>query len=64
MEFRQLQLPADLCASAEAQYTPRCSSIEDLLVFLLTEITKDPGLQLDQQEQGIVEARLRDLGYV
>ena len=63
-ELRQLQLPADLCAHAEQKFKNRFASIEELLAFVLKELTQDRASELDKAEQDLIEARLRDLGYL
>ena len=61
---REVRLPADLCAAAEQKFSPRFADLEALLVFLLHEVLRDDAAVLDQNEQRIVEERLRDLGYI
>ena len=63
-EMRTIRLPEDLCAEAEKRWGTRFGSIDELLVFLLQEIQRDEGMQLDQVEEHAVEQRLRDLGYI
>jgi hypothetical protein len=61
---RELRLPADLCAAAEQKFSARFANLEALLVFLLREVLRDDAAALDQNEQRIVEERLKDLGYI
>jgi hypothetical protein len=61
---RDVRLPADLCAAAEQKFGQRFASIEELLAFVLRELLRDETAQFDQQEQGLVEERLRELGYL
>ena len=63
-EKRSLQLSADLCHKAEQLFGGRFSAIEDLLTFVLQQLTGDEAAQLDITEQQIIEQRLKDLGYV
>jgi len=63
-EMREVRLPADLCAAAEKKFVPQFASLEELLVFVLRDLSRDDASQLDQAEQKIVEERLRDLGYM
>ena len=49
---------------AETWLKGRFDSLKGLLSFLLEEIIKDEGAKLDQQEEEIVQQRLRDLGYI
>ena len=61
---RTLSLPEDLCANAEKWMTGRFDSLESLVTFLLQEIIRDDAGKVDEAEEGIVEQRLRDLGYI
>lgn len=63
-EMREVRLPADLCAAAEKKFAATFSSIEDLLLFILRDLSQDEAARLDQAEQSLVEQRLRDLGYL
>ncbi|MGO9088656.1 MAG: hypothetical protein ACLQBK_25910 [Candidatus Sulfotelmatobacter sp.] len=62
-EMRTVQLPADLCAAAEKKFAQRFGSLEELLAFVLRDLTRDEARQLDEAEQRLVEQRLRELGY-
>jgi hypothetical protein len=61
---RQVSLPEDLCSAAEELYRKRFPSLEELIVFLLEEVTRQDAVRLDQEEQRIIEKRLKDLGYI
>jgi len=61
---RQVSLPEDLCAAAENRYGSRFKNLESLLEFVLRELTRSDVESLDQAEQSVLEARLRDLGYL
>jgi len=63
-QYRIVKLPEDLCAEAEKRWMGRFDNLEDLLGFLLQEMTKDDAIKLDQAEQEMIEQRLRDLGYM
>ena len=63
-EWRNVRLPETLCAAAEQKYATTFVSVEELLTFLLKEALVDQTAQLDQDEQKMIERRLRDLGYV
>jgi hypothetical protein len=62
--LRQVSLPEDLCSAAEELYGKRFPSLEELIVFLLEEVTRRDSVRLDQEEQRIIEERLKDLGYL
>ena len=61
---RDVRLPADLCAAAEQKFGQQFGSIEELLAFVLRELLRDETAKFDQQEQRLVEERLRELGYL
>jgi hypothetical protein len=62
--LRQVSLPEDLCSAAEELYGKRFPSLEELIVFLLEEVTRQDAIGLDQEEQRLIEERLKDLGYM
>ena len=62
--LRQVSLPEDLCSAAEELYGKRFPSLEKLIVFLLKEVTRRDAVRLDQEEQRIIEERLKALGYL
>jgi hypothetical protein len=61
---RDLGLPADLCQKVEERFAARFGGLEPFLIFVLQEILRDEARQMDQAEQGVIEKRLRDLGYM
>jgi len=63
-EMREVCLPAELCAAAEKKFSQRFSTLEELLIFVLRDLSRDEALQLDHAEQRIIEDRLRELGYI
>jgi hypothetical protein len=63
-QSRQIQLPADLCAAAEAKYRGSFRTVEQLVVFLLQELLRTDTTAMDLAEQQAVEQRLKDLGYI
>jgi hypothetical protein len=42
----------------------RFGSLEELVTFLLREIVQDEDDKIDQQEEELIQQRLRDLGYI
>jgi hypothetical protein len=63
-EMREIRLPAELCAAAEKKFSQKFNSLEELLTFILRDLSRDDALQLDHAEQRIIEERLRELGYI
>jgi hypothetical protein len=61
---RTIALPADLCIEAEKWMAGRFGSLEELVTFLLREIVQDEDDKIDQQEEELIQQRLRDLGYI
>jgi hypothetical protein len=63
-DMRQFQLSEELCGAAERKFAGRFRSVEELLVFVLRDLTADDAFQADHAEQHIIEERLRELGYI
>jgi hypothetical protein len=63
-EMREVRLPADLCLAAEQKFSKAFANLEELLTFILRDLSLDQASQLDQAEQQLVEERLRELGYL
>jgi hypothetical protein len=63
--WRELRLPAELCRAAEERIKGTSfRTVEDLLTFVLRDLTSRRGAQAEEQERKLVEERLRDLGYL
>lgn len=62
--MRSVQLPAELCAAVEQKYGPKHGSLDAFLTFMMRELMSDDALRMDEEEQRVVEQRLRDLGYM
>jgi hypothetical protein len=63
-EMRDVRLPADLCAACEQKFGHVFGTLEELLVFVLRDLSCDEAAPADQAEQRLVEERLRELGYL
>lgn len=63
-EYRSVRLPEELCERAEQWMGSRFENLESLMTFLLQEVLRDDGSKMDQQEEEMVQQRLRDLGYI
>jgi hypothetical protein len=61
---RQVTLPAELCEAVERRFGQKFANLSDFLQFVLTELLRDDAYQMDQSDQRLIEARLRDLGYL
>ncbi len=64
VQIREVRLPAELSTAAEERYRKQFGSLEELIVFVLGELTREDITQLDLCEQKLVEERLRELGYL
>lgn len=62
--FREVRLPADLCAAAQQKFGSSFASVQELIVFLLQELVRGDTSALDAAERQAVEQRLKDLGYI
>jgi hypothetical protein len=63
-EFREIRIPEDLCASAERTFAGKFGNIEELVAYLLREVTSDAEVRIDETEQKMIEERLKALGYI
>ncbi|HKS76511.1 MAG TPA: hypothetical protein VJQ82_25075 [Terriglobales bacterium] len=63
-ELRSVRLPEALCAKLERQFGSRFANLEELLVFIMRELSRDEALRMDEAELRLVEQRLKDLGYM
>jgi hypothetical protein len=61
---RQVCLPEELCAKAEAKFGQQFKNLEELLAFLLRELLSGESAKYDEAEEQLVEERLRELGYI
>lgn len=61
---RNICLSEELCQAAERRFGARFGSIEELFTNLLQELLRDDATKMDERELGIIEQRLRGLGYV
>jgi hypothetical protein len=64
VEKRRVELPEELCARLEKTFGKPFPSFEDLLVYVMQNLTQEQATQMDETEQKILEQRLRDLGYM
>lgn len=61
---RNVLLPEELCAKAEQKFGHRFGGLDQFLCAVMTELLRDEAAALDDQEQKIIEERLRGLGYI
>jgi len=63
-DLRNVRLSDELCAAAEKKFAARFKSVEELLEFVLQDLLREDAAQLDEKELGMIEKRLRELGYL
>jgi len=63
-ETRDVSLPKELCERVERCFGSQFKSLEEFLVFVMTELVRDNAYRMDQDDQRMITARLRDLGYI
>lgn len=63
-EMRTVNLPVELCAQAEQRFGAKFGNIEQLIEYVLRDLLREDASRADEQEQRLVEQRLRDLGYL
>ena len=61
---RSISLPEELCARAEQKFRHRFASLDELIASLLSELLREDAVTMDQNEQKIIEERLKGLGYI
>ncbi len=62
---RDIRLPTHLCEAAEQLIKgTKFETVEEFLSFVLQELTSRDSTQSEEQERKVIEARLRDLGYL
>jgi uncharacterized protein (DUF1697 family) len=63
-DMRNLQLSRELCERVEQRFGQRFGKIEDFLVYVMERLVRYDAKAMDQEEQRIIEERLKDLGYI
>lgn len=63
-EMRDVRLPEGLCAAVEEKFGHAFGSLEELLIFVLRDLSRDEASKSDQVEQRLIDDRLRELGYL
>lgn len=63
-ETRTVSLPAELCTQVEKKFGPKFGGLEQALEFVLRELVRNDSAEADENEQRMIEQRLRDLGYL
>jgi hypothetical protein len=63
-DTRSVSLPAELCRQVEKKFGSKFGGLEQTLEFVLRELVRNDSAQADENEQRMIEQRLRDLGYL
>lgn len=61
---RTVELPDEVCARLEESFGKPFATFEELLVYVMQELTRAQAAKMDEAEKKILEQRLRDLGYL
>ncbi len=61
---RTINLPEELCSVAEQKFLHRFGNLEVFVTTLLREMVRDDAVLMNEQEQHVVEERLKGLGYI
>jgi len=62
---RDIRLPAHLYDAAEQLIKgTRFETVDAFVAFVLQELTSRDSTKFEEQERKVIEARLRDLGYL
>lgn len=62
--LRTVAVPEELCQAAERKFAHRFDTLDELLTELLKELLRDSALLTDENEQRVIEERLKGLGYI
>jgi hypothetical protein len=62
--LRTVAIPEELCRAAERKFAHRLGTLDELLAELLKELLRDDALVNDENEQRVIEERLKGLGYI
>ena len=62
--FRTVAIPEELGRAAEQKFAHRFGGLDELLTELLKELVRDNATVNDEQEQRVIEERLKGLGYI
>jgi len=62
--MREVKISSALCEVVEQKFAARFGGLEQFLSFVLQALVREDAAQMDQDEQHIIEKRLKDLGYV
>jgi hypothetical protein len=62
--LRTVAIPEELCRAAERKFAHRFGTLDELLAELLKELLRDDALVNDENEQRVIEERLKGLGYI
>jgi len=62
---REIRLPAHLYDAVERLIKgTKFGTVDEFLVFVLQELTARDSTKFEEHERKVIEARLRDLGYL
>jgi len=62
--WRSAEISEPMSRAAQTRFSPRFSSLTELVNFVLRELLDDTALKMDEADECIIQQRLRDLGYI
>jgi hypothetical protein len=62
--LRSVAISEELCRAVERRFAHRFGALDELLTELLKELLRDDALVNDENEQRVIEERLKGLGYI
>jgi hypothetical protein len=62
--MRTITLSEELCSAIERKFGRGFGSLDEFVANALAHLLRDDALAMDAREQGIIEERLKALGYV
>jgi len=62
--LRSVTVPEKLCVAAEQKFAHRFGTVDELITELLKQLLQENSLAMDENEQHVIEERLKGLGYI
>ena len=61
---REIRIKESLYQAIQDRFGPQFGSVDELVGFVLQELLRNDTTALDESEQQMIRARLKDLGYL
>ena len=62
--LREIRIKESLYQGVQRRFGAQFACVDDLVEFVLQELLRDDMTALDESEQQMIRARLKDLGYL